>query len=164
MNKTKNTSAPAHYRQGDLLIERVALIPKEAKKVPSKNGRTLLALGVATGHSHWFAAEEVTKLAVKDGAEYFLAKGTSLKFRLPIVEKTRKQVTVNHPKLGRIAFAIAEVAVDGDQVTVDGPFALWHHDEHDTQAVLAGSYRGGGDGGKPNQREYAPEGIRRVTD
>ena len=39
------------YRQGDVLIERVARIPADAKKQKAK-GRIILAHGEATGHHH----------------------------------------------------------------------------------------------------------------
>jgi len=39
------------YRQGDVLIEQVAEIPKSAVR-QKPNGRIILALGEATGHHH----------------------------------------------------------------------------------------------------------------
>jgi len=44
MKKIKN-----QFRQGDVLIERVADLPENAKQVP---GRVILAHGEATGHAH----------------------------------------------------------------------------------------------------------------
>lgn len=76
-NKNNNTSAPAHYRQGDVLIERVGLLPKDAKKIARENGRVVLAHGEVTGHAHaitdkqcdLFASERnpgVTFLEIRD--------------------------------------------------------------------------------------------------
>lgn len=42
---------PTHYRQGDVLIQRVSFIPKEAKAEKASK-KIILALGEATGHHH----------------------------------------------------------------------------------------------------------------
>lgn len=49
------------YRQGDVLIQRVRLLPKGehgSKLVPAQNGRIVLAYGEVTGHSHAVLAPE----------------------------------------------------------------------------------------------------------
>ena len=48
----KNTN---HYRQGDVLIERIARLPEQRKKVARENGRVILAHGEVTGHAHAIA-------------------------------------------------------------------------------------------------------------
>jgi hypothetical protein len=40
------------YRQGDVLLRRVASIPAKAKEVARDNGRLILAYGEVTGHAH----------------------------------------------------------------------------------------------------------------
>jgi len=40
------------YRQGDVLIEQVAKLPKNLKRQAGENGRIILARGEATGHHH----------------------------------------------------------------------------------------------------------------
>lgn len=40
------------YRQGDILIERVAELPEGCVAVPRDDGRLILAYGEATGHAH----------------------------------------------------------------------------------------------------------------
>jgi hypothetical protein len=40
------------FRQGDVMIERVATIPRTATKQKPENGRIILAHGEATGHHH----------------------------------------------------------------------------------------------------------------
>lgn len=40
------------YRQGDVLMTRVAAIPPDAKQRARENGRVILAHGEATGHAH----------------------------------------------------------------------------------------------------------------
>jgi len=51
----KNTNGSAHYRQGDVLIERIAALPKSLQKIPRENGRVVLAHGEVTGHAHAIA-------------------------------------------------------------------------------------------------------------
>lgn len=43
---------PKQLRQGDVFLERVPEIPATATKLTPQNGRIVLALGEATGHSH----------------------------------------------------------------------------------------------------------------
>ena len=43
------------YRQGDVLIERIAKLPKNLKSIPRENGRVILAHGEVTNHSHSIA-------------------------------------------------------------------------------------------------------------
>ena len=57
------------YRQGDVLIERIKEIPKQAKVVPRENGRVILAHGEATGHAHAIEDEKV-KLLEDSGATF----------------------------------------------------------------------------------------------
>ena len=45
------------YRQGDVLIEAVAVVPKSAKK-QKRSARIVLALGEATGHHHTVEASD----------------------------------------------------------------------------------------------------------
>ena len=45
------TNNKHHYRQGDVLIERIAEIPTAAEK-QSKSTRIILAHGEVTGHHH----------------------------------------------------------------------------------------------------------------
>ncbi len=40
------------FRQGDVLIARVARIPKGLTQVPKDKGRVILAYGEVTGHAH----------------------------------------------------------------------------------------------------------------
>lgn len=62
-----------HYRQGDLLIERIAKIPTTAAK-QNKSTRIILAHGEVTGHYHaleisdpadWWKAEEISPASQK---------------------------------------------------------------------------------------------------
>ena len=51
LNKTMKTTINDHYRQGDVLIERIAEIPTTAKK-QGKSKSIILAHGEVTGHHH----------------------------------------------------------------------------------------------------------------
>lgn len=65
------------FRQGDVLIERVGRIPKDAVKSPAENGRIILAHGEATGHHHsldiadadWWKTADEQFIEVKKPAE-----------------------------------------------------------------------------------------------
>ena len=69
----KNKSQKTQYRQGDVLIERVASIPKTTTPVPTENGRIILAHGEVTGHSHSLAECDGT-LTQESGITYLEIK------------------------------------------------------------------------------------------
>jgi hypothetical protein len=156
------------YRQGDVMIERVSEIPKEAKKLPV--GRVILAYGEVTGHHHSFAANEVESFKAEDGCEYFNVKGKPLQWSLPVVRSWRNQVMVKHPSHGFIEFAESDVVIESGKVIVDGSFSLLFHgndarteSDHTMQGIPAALYKGGS-AGRSIQREYSPEEIRNVAD
>lgn len=62
-----------HYRQGDVLIERIASIPDDVQPVPLEDGRIVLAHGEVTGHAHAIKSR-TCRLTVK-GLERFLTVG-----------------------------------------------------------------------------------------
>lgn len=74
----KNKKAKAiHYRQGDVLIERIGPMPANLVKVDREAGKIILAHGEVTGHAHaitdrhadLFTAEDrpaVTYLEIRD--------------------------------------------------------------------------------------------------
>lgn len=45
-------------RQGDVFLEKIASIPKDAQQVNSEDGKLILARGEATGHHHSVAARD----------------------------------------------------------------------------------------------------------
>jgi hypothetical protein len=45
------------YRQGDVLIIPVKIVPKKLEAIPRENGRIVLAHGEVTGHAHAIKAE-----------------------------------------------------------------------------------------------------------
>ena len=60
-------------RQGDVLLFRVAKLPKGAKDVTPKNGDVILALGEVTGHAHRIKQTEKPSARLFDvGAERYL--------------------------------------------------------------------------------------------
>jgi hypothetical protein len=48
------------YRQGDVLIKEVDIIPQKVNQLKDDNGRVVLAYGEATGHHHSLAVEDAT--------------------------------------------------------------------------------------------------------
>ncbi len=54
------------YRQGDVLIQRIAQtsIPNTAQDIPKDRGRTILAYGEATGHAHVVEGDDVRLMVV----------------------------------------------------------------------------------------------------
>lgn len=53
------TTVPAHYRQGDVLIERISSLPRSLKPIARENGKVVLAHGEVTGHAHAIADPHV---------------------------------------------------------------------------------------------------------
>lgn len=153
-----------HYRQGDVLIQRLDALPPDLKPVPADGGKIVLAHGEVTGHAHCFAATEAEKFTDGSGREFFNVKGRCLDFTLPLVRRWKNQVMVKHPTMGVIEFAERDVRIIEDQVTVVGDFALLRHDEHTAHGIPAGPYGGAGMQGTVRQREYSPVVIRRVAD
>lgn len=66
----------SHYRQGDVLVQRVQALPAKASEVV-QSGRVVLAHGEVTGHAHAIAPGQATEfnldlqrfLSIADGAE-----------------------------------------------------------------------------------------------
>lgn len=161
----KQKHGPAHYRQGDVIIERIDALPKNIKPVAREGGRVILAHGEVTGHAHAIAERGTEKFTDESGREFFRIHGEQIQTRLKIQRAWRNQVMVKHPKLGLLEFAKADVVIEGDHALINGEFGLLKHDEHNTHAIPAGLYRGGNAAdGKVYQREYSPEEIRRVAD
>src|SRR5262249_42227523 len=62
---------PIQYRQGDVLLVQVQVVPPEHEAVPREHGRIVLAHGEATGHAH----------AIRDpGAELVQERGSLRRF------------------------------------------------------------------------------------
>ncbi len=154
--KTKTTDR--HYRQGDVLLERVDSLPRKLQPVAREKGRVILAHGEVTGHAHAIADKNTELLQTTDGEQFVRIDGRDIKARLPILRRWRGQVLVKDPQLGLMQFAIDDVVIAGKTVVIDGNFALLTHDEHTAHAVPAGNYR------NVRQSEYDPEEIRRVAD
>jgi hypothetical protein len=154
----KTKTHPVCYRQGDVLVERAALLPSKLTKIARENGRVILAHGEVTGHAHALDDPGTELFQAEDGDQYLRVKGDPMKARLLIVRRWRSQVLVKHSKLGLIQFHESDVIVRDNHVLVDGDFALLRHDEHTAHALPAGDYR------NLRQSEYDPEEIRRVAD
>lgn len=63
------------YRQGDVLIQKVSDIPKDAQPVDwSKEGRVILAYGEVTGHAHALSLMMASMFQTEAGARYIETK------------------------------------------------------------------------------------------
>ena len=58
------------YRQGDVLIQRVAKLPAKLTAIPREDGKVVLAHGEVTGHSHAIAEAGVKFGRDDSGATY----------------------------------------------------------------------------------------------
>jgi len=65
------------YRQGDVVLVRVAELSEATVAVPREDGRLVLAEGEATGHAHVIEAEEATLVTMGQAWElYLLVEGS----------------------------------------------------------------------------------------
>lgn len=62
------------YRQGDVLIERIAKLPTGLKKQQKPNGRIILAHGEATGHHHSLASDPADWWKTDKGEQFLTVK------------------------------------------------------------------------------------------
>jgi len=60
------------YRQGDILLQEIARLPANLVKVPSKEGKLVLAEGEITGHAHTMTDNDCALFAIaaSDGIQY----------------------------------------------------------------------------------------------
>lgn len=92
----KNESKKLHIiRQGDVLIVRVAELPKDAKTATRDVGKIILAYGEVTGHSH----------AIEDKQAKGFLSGNDLYLVL------EKQAEVTHQEHGTVILAPANYRV-----------------------------------------------------
>lgn len=59
------------YRQGDVFLRKLSVIPKGAEK-QKRDGRIVLAYGEVTGHAHAIHEVDVDVYALKTGERYLL--------------------------------------------------------------------------------------------
>jgi hypothetical protein len=67
--KSKMLTPKVHYRQGDVLIERIPSLPAGLKKIARENGRVILAHGEITGHAHAIAAPNADLYSAVDSGD-----------------------------------------------------------------------------------------------
>jgi hypothetical protein len=88
------TKIKIHYRQGDVLIERIPSLPKGAKKLARENGRIILAHGEVTGHAHAICAPNADLYSAVDAGDV-----TFLEIRAAAAAlKHDEHATVNLPR------------------------------------------------------------------
>lgn len=105
--------------QGDILIQRIAGLPKEAIKAQSENGKFILAHS-ETGHSH--------VIAERPGVEYFTGPDPMVAY-LKVIDSV--ECLLEHER---------------------------SFDTHESILLKGGTYE------IRRQREYTPQGWRRVED
>ena len=151
------------YRQGDVLIQTIAEVPKTAQPVAPEGGRVVLAHGEATGHSHAFRSDRVRMfrdaaggyLQVEGDHPAGLVPGRVVPDNLPgILLETDIVPTAT----GRIRFAAANARAAEGGVIADAPWSPLHHEEHHAEAIRQGTYK------LPRQREFRAGLARRVAD
>jgi len=76
------------FRQGDLIIEQVDVVPADAVSVVPVAGRYVLAEGEATGHAHTIEATPDVELYERNGVMYLRVLGADETVR----EAARKSV------------------------------------------------------------------------
>lgn len=147
------------YRQGDVILVPVAAIPEGAKALARTNGKTILALGEATGHHHRFESPAATMLRTADGAEYLRIDDVSVTLRPVAVEdRALRDVRMHDGTVVRFdvaTFTKAEAALH-ESVTLTVPGELLYHEEHAAQVIAPGIYE------LPGQREYAAEDMEPI--
>lgn len=161
-----NTTVPAQHRQGDVMIARVDELPAGLKKVPTKAGRIVLALGKANNRSHVIQDTGSELLQDKDGNRFLRVKGKRHNTRFPILSDAGTRVLVKHPEHGTTVFVKTEIKMPArggrPEIGVDGPFAFLRHDcaqpDHNALAISAGNYR------VIRQREFSQGDVRNVID
>jgi hypothetical protein len=130
-------------RQGDVLMVRVARLPKNVQEVPIDNGRVILAYGEVTGHAHAIVVDRVAPVAKlwSANAERFLQVMEN-----SVVTKDVVSVVVG---LDGTPFKIGEEIFYG---------VALKHEEHTAQVIPPGIYH------IAIQTEYTPEALRNVAD
>jgi xanthine dehydrogenase molybdopterin-binding subunit B len=62
-------TAQTIYRQGDVLLRRIAQLPADATRVDTQGQNVVLALGEATGHKHQFQFSDAEIYRTAGGAQ-----------------------------------------------------------------------------------------------
>ncbi len=159
MNKQK-----PQYRQGDVLLQRIDSLPKSSPdngltKVPRAAGKIVVALGSSNGNPHYFDDKGSYLMRSKEGDQYLVLKGQTIKGCYPIISENRLRVLLDIPKLGKVAFGPGDIAESKDgKARVNGKFSLLKHAEHDVHAIPAGTYN------HVPQRGFNRGEIQRVQD
>jgi hypothetical protein len=135
-----------HYRQGDVLLERVDSLPKTGlTKVPRVDGLIVVALGSSNGNLHFFRGKDSSQFTDADGRLFYILVGTSMNGRYTVEERKRNWLILQTGKgpIGLVAFRKADCVEEKSQpgmATVKGRFELLNHAEHTPHAYLEGAY------------------------
>lgn len=129
-------------RHGDVILVRLDSAPSglEFSDVPADNGRTVLAYGEVTGHSHALKASEATLVKTKHS---------------PKVSSWLKGIVKN---VGNVESCIAANGNEIEFLNVVKNGAVLDHQEHPPVALDEGCYL------VIHQQEYSPGEVKQVRD
>jgi hypothetical protein len=144
-------------RQGDVLVQSVASIPKKAKPVAREAGRVVLAHGEITGHAHAIAEMECELLEESADSRFLRVLGREI----PAIRCRNSQTgAIVWIPMGEDVASYKGLVQEAPEV-VEG--VVLRHEEHGPFVIPKGDYRVGGEGVR-TQREYTPAEIRSVQD
>lgn len=151
------------YRQGDVPIVPVSVIPASAVALPRQGMKTVLALGEATGHHHRFESNAATMLRDTDGRDYLRIDDAPIALQpVAIEDRELRDVKMRDGIIVRFTpeqFVAAEKCLSASEtLTMHG--ALLVHEEHSAIVIAPGTYS------VPGQREYTSADMEpiRVAD
>jgi hypothetical protein len=142
-------------RQGDTMLLAVQALPKDVKEIPPENGRVVIAYGEVTGHAHAFYETEKVKLWSANTERFLQVISNPKKVEAWKVKNCAGQYQyvagyTDPQALIEEGWTITALeAVDG---VVDC------HEEHFHPVISPGIYR------LPNQMEYSPKELKKVSD
>ena len=142
--------------QGDVLFRKVAALPNGVNQVPATNGRVVVTHS-ETGHDHVMVVAEASLKAVSTQAITGERPGWSDAARAASAEVRKAHKRSKTPSVEMFAGDNPLVA----WIKVNRPTALEHLRSHDTHEPIMfgpGIYE------VRRQREYTPDGWRRVQD
>src|ERR1700692_1941603 len=137
---TPNNIHDRTHRQGDVLLIRLTDAPgtiaRPSNTVPKDAGRTVLAYGEVTGHSHAIASGKTTLFTELPTFDELMAKGG----------------------FSQDQIALFNLPNDRMMTVEEGEPATLVHEEHAAHTLPPGDYL------VRIQTEYTPRGVRQVID
>lgn len=125
------------YRQGDVLIVRVADLPVSTPVKSGKRG-VVLAEGEVTGHAHRIASRSAKLYRTEESARYLRVMGPAPREVMRVVPAHRADISIAHD--GSDMIDVPERIVV-DLVAEPGTAVKLEHEEHVAVEILPGVYR-----------------------